>query len=272
MTGLPRIAVLGLDAATAAAAVALVDGGLEIAVFAPEPISPDDVAALAAYGCADRLVALVPATLRLSAATPTAPPFEIHGTPADHEPSAPAEVTRPDAGAPLGTFDAVVLNDHTGHLLPTAPAGPAAPSGASSQPGVVQRFGDVFDPRAAWVFHIGGPVELGAARGRWIGEYLRGRYALPANLPAGPDADPGHGHGLGAGSGVGAGARSGVGARPGAGGLPGMAATAMRGRPWRRGARSTLADLDRELQAGHARAATAGYPLPTPSAWLTPSQ
>ncbi|MCM3887499.1 hypothetical protein [Frankia sp. R82] len=230
MTGLPRVAVLGLDAATTAAAVALVDGGLEITVFASAPIPSADVATLTAYGCADRLVAVRATTLRLTAAAATAPPYVIDGTvidgtvidgtvidgtPADQNPPA-------DSAQPLGTFDAVVLNAHTEGLLP-----------ATSIAAESTRFGGVFDPQVAWVFHVGGPVELATAQGRWIGEYLRGRYALPD--------DP----------------------QSGAGALP-----VVRGRPWRKGIRSALAEVDRELQAGHARAATAGYPLPTPADWL----
>ncbi|CAO5182323.1 conserved hypothetical protein [Frankia sp. AiPs1] len=241
MTGLPRVAVLGLDAATAAAAISLVDGGLMVALFAPAPAAPDDIAPLAAYGCADRLTTLVPPSLRLSAAGPGAPPFHIHGTPAEGEARTPTQTTGTDTGAgadaePLGTFEAVVLNADTEHLLPrtltqaSTRASTEADAQADSEPAGSARpprFGGVFDSQAAWVFHVGGPPELAAAQGRWIGEYLRGRYALPLPTPHG------------------------------------------RGRPRRAGVRGALAELDRELLAGHVRAATAGYPLPTPSAWPT---
>ncbi len=210
MTGLPRLAVLGLDVASAAAMISLVDGGLEVTTFAAGPVPPEAEAALAAYGCADRVVGVAPGTLRLSTADPPAPPFTVHGARTD-----PPDDTDPDD--PLGVFDAVVLTAHTERLLP---AGPGSP-----------RFGGVFDRRAVWAFHVTDPPELAGAQGRWIGEYLRGRYALPD--PTAMDA----------------------------------AVAAATGRPRRGGAvRAALADLDRELRAGHARAGAAGYPVPRPPA------
>ncbi|KJE25116.1 hypothetical protein FF36_00728 [Frankia torreyi] len=228
MTGLPRVAVLGVDVATAAATISLVDGGLAVAAFSSGPVPPAAHARLAAYGCADQVLAVSPGTLRLTAAGPAAPPFEVHGVRADPRPSATsaapaAAVAAAGAGAGddlLGVFDAVVLGDGTARL---GPGGPDSP-----------RFGGVFDLAAAWVFHVGGPPELAGAQGRWIGEYLRGRYAPPE--PAAMSARP-----------------------------------ALLGRSTRGGVRAELAELDRELRAGHARAAGIGYRLPTPPARLTPA-
>ncbi|MCM3926438.1 hypothetical protein ND748_32805, partial [Frankia sp. AiPs1] len=213
MTGLPRVAVLGVDAATAAATISLVDGGLAVAAFSAGPVPPAVHARLTAYGCADRVVAVSPATLRLTAASPAAPPFEVHGVQADPRTPATsaAPATSPAAagtgaeseavGDLLGVFDAVVLGDGTARL---GPGGPDSP-----------RFGSVFDLAAAWVFHVGGSPELAGARGRWIGEYLRGRYAPPE--PAVMSARP-----------------------------------ALLGRSTRAAVRAELAELDRELRAGHA--------------------
>lgn len=182
--------------------ISLIDGGLEVTLFTTGPAAPDDRALLAAHGHADRIVEVAPAPLRLSMATPAAPPFEIHAS-ADQ----------------LGTFDAIILTaDAAQRLLP-----------ATARPATARRFGNVFDLDATWVFHLTTPPELAAAQGRWIGEYLRGRYALP---PA--DA------------------------------LDAGLATS-RTRTRRPGLHSALADLTRELHAGHARAAAAGYPLPTPT-------
>ncbi|EIV95713.1 hypothetical protein [Frankia sp. QA3] len=227
MTGLPRVAVLGVDAATAAATISLVDGGLAVAAFSPGPVPPAAHARLAAYGCADQVVAVSPDTLRLAAAGPAAP-FEVHGVRADPRTSAtsasPAAAGAAEgAGAGgdlLGVFDAVVLGDATARL---GPGGPDSP-----------RFGGVFDLAAAWVFHVSDSPELAGAQGRWIGEYLRGRYAPPE--PAAMSARP-----------------------------------ALLGRSTRGGVRAELAELDRELRAGHARAAGIGYRLPTPPARLTPA-
>ncbi|SNQ45885.1 conserved hypothetical protein [Frankia canadensis] len=209
VTGLPSVAVLGLDAASAAATIALVDGGLPVTAVTPAPVTPAALAALAAYGCADRVVEVAAGTLRLTSAgvtttSPAAPPFEIHGAPADP----------PGDEASLGTFDAVVLTDGTRALLPDVADSP--------------RFGGVFDLRTAWVFHLSDAPDLAGAQGRWIGEYLRGRYAPPDPVAMG------------------------------------AASPSARGLPWRGGARAAITELERELRAGHARAASAGYPLPTP--------
>lgn len=219
VTGLPSVAVLGLDAASAAATIALVDGGLAVTVVTPAPTAPDALAALAAYGCADRIVEVAADTLRL---TPAAPPFAIHGTrttavaaSTSTFPDRSDEPDEPAAGETLGSFDAVVLTDGTRGLL----------AGAADSP----RFGGVFDLATPWVFHVGDAPELAGAQGRWIGEYLRGRYAPPE--PAAMGA-----------------ARS----------------APARGLPWRGGVRAALIELERELRAGHARAAAGGYPLPTP--------
>ncbi|WP_256788620.1 hypothetical protein [Frankia sp. AvcI1] len=236
MTGLPRVAVLGVDAATAAATISLVDGGLAVAAFSAGPVPPAAHDRLAAYGCADQVVAVSPDTLRLLTAGPAAPPFEVHGVRADPRlPASPPSPSAKEAGAGsgagggygaeaggdlLGVFDAVVLGVDTARL---GPGGPHSP-----------RFGGVFDLAAAWVFHVDGAPELAGARGRWIGEYLRGRYAPPE--PAAMSARP-----------------------------------ALLGRSTRGGVRAELAELDRELRAGHARAARLGYRLPTPPPPLAPA-
>ncbi|MCK9893760.1 hypothetical protein [Frankia sp. AgB32] len=217
MTGLPRLAVLGLDVASAAATISLVDGGLEVTTFACGPIPSDARAALAAYGCEDRLVGVATDTLRLATADPATPPFAIHGVRTDPPTDPGPDPTPADTAADdlLGIFDAVVLTGHTERLLPVRTGSP--------------RFGGVFDRRVVWAFHVTDPPELATAQGRWIGEYLRGRYALPE--PAAMDA-----------------------------------ATAT-GRPRRGGAgRAARAERDRERRAGHARAAATGYPVPRPPA------
>ncbi len=206
-----------MDTATAAATISLVDGGLAVTAYSPGHVPLPAHARLAAYGCADRVVAVSTGTLRLAAGSATAPPFEVHGVRADSQTSmaspGPAAAGA-EAGDLLGVFDAVVLGDGTDGL---GPGGPGSP-----------RFGGVFDLAASWVFHVGGSPELAGAQGRWIGDYLRGRYA-PPDLAA-------------------------MSARP-----------ALLGRSMRGGVRAELAELDHELRAGHARAARTGYRLPTPA-------
>ncbi len=213
-----------MDAATAAATISLVDGGLAVTVYSPGHVPPAAHARLTAYGCADRVVAVSTDTLRLAAGSaPPPPPFEVHGARADSQASAASAAPAAagaEAGDLLGVFDAVVLGDGTDRL---GPGGPGSP-----------RFSGVFDLAAAWVFHVGGSPELAGAQGRWIGEYLRGRYAPPE--PAAMSARP-----------------------------------ALLGRSVRGGVRAELAELDRELRAGHARAARTGYRLPTQPAPAAPA-
>jgi hypothetical protein len=200
--GLPRVAVLGLDAAGAAATITLADGGLTVTAFSEGPAPPPSLAELATHDLTDRVVAVTPATLRLVGAAALGPPFEVHGAP------------QPDGEAhPLGVFEAVVL---------TGPAARLGPAGTGSA-----RFGEVFDLEVPWLFHVAGPARLAAAQARWIGEYLRGRYAPPS-----PDE---------------------MAARP-----------RLAGRSLRGGTHGQLTALDRELHAGHTRAAEAGYPMPQP--------
>ncbi|WP_462186508.1 MULTISPECIES: hypothetical protein [unclassified Frankia] len=208
MPGLPRAAVLGLNAAGTAATITLADGGLIVTAFSDGPTPPPSLAELATHGLTDRVVAVTPNTLRLVGAATHGPPFEVHGGP--H----PGNEARPgDAAHPLGVFEAVVL---------TGPAARLGPAGTGSA-----RFGEVFDLEVPWLFHVAGPAQLAAAQARWIGEYLRGRYTPPS-----PDE---------------------MAARP-----------RLAGRSLRGGAHGQLASLDRELRAGHARAAEAGYPMPQP--------
>ena len=90
-------------------------------------------------------------------------------------------------------------------------------------------FGGVFHPDVEGLFWVDGDSAVAAEQGRWIGEYLRGRYLLPARSVMVSGRGP-----------------------------LGRAGGARRGWAWR-------IALRRELRRGHERAALAGYPLPVPS-------
>jgi hypothetical protein len=223
---LPRVAVIGGDLAGAVALAELVDGGLTAAAFAAvtDPADPADPAAtyLAARGLGDRLIRAETGGLDIRPCDGARRPFQIWVD-----------------GAPRGGWDAVVLT----------PAAPdvSLPDGSVAAAG--DRYGGVFHPDVEGVYRVGAgrPAGVGprpgpaiaavpavpavvAAQARWIGEYLRGRYLLPA--------------------------RSAMVAHP--------ALRRYGPRLW--AGRRYLARLEGELRRGRARAAQAGYPLPVPAA------
>jgi hypothetical protein len=213
---LPRVAVIGGDLAGAVALAELVDGGLTVAAFAvaadpADPVDPagpadpvDPAAAyLAARGLTDRLIRLETGGLDIRPGDGARRPFQIWGD-----------------GTSRGIWDAVVLT-------PAAPDR-GAPDGLPAAAG--HCYGGVFHPDVEGVYRVGaGRPAVVAAQARWIGEYLRGRYLLPA--------------------------RSSMIAHPGL--------RRYGPRPW--AGRRYLARLEGELRRGRARAARAGYPLPVPA-------
>ena len=130
-------------------------------------------------------------------------------------------------GGTIGHWDAVVV----------APAGRSA--AADLIGAEVPRFGGVFHPVTDGVYLVGAPADgatepatdvvLAKAQAGWIGEYLRGRYALPAHQAMVSRPGPGRG-------------------------------------PRARTGDGYLRAVGRELRAGRARAAAAGYPMPMPAA------
>jgi hypothetical protein len=217
MPELARVAVIGSGLPAAVALAALVDGGLDARMVCVAAPPPDAADVLATHGLTERLRRVATATTGLDVRRrrDCGGGFEVV---ADDE--------------TVGRFDAVVLAD----------AGPAPAGAAPADAGHAPRFGGVFDPDSDGVYPIGcwdpaaAAVELARAQGRWIGEYLRGRYLLPARPVM--LANPGLPSRRRLGGGRHGGGRHGD------------------------GVARYLARLDRELRRGHARAAAAGYPLP----------
>jgi hypothetical protein len=214
MPELARVAVIGSGLPAAVALAALVDGGLDAQGVCTATPPPDAADVLTTHGLTERLHR-VAATRGLNVR-------RRRGGGGGFDVVADAET--------IGRFDAVVLADAAGAAPADADPAPggAAPGGKGHAP----RFGGVFDPDSDGVYLIGGAGELARAQGRWVGEYLRGRYLLPARsvMLAHPGLPP----------------RGYLGRGRHGDGLAGY-----------------LARLDRELRRGHARAAAAGYPLPT---------
>ena len=256
MPQLPRVAVLDPDLVGAVTLAALVDGGLDATCLGSP--TPAAAALLARRGLTghrvsrdgDTATATVAATA--TAAGRAAGGASPEGTPVISRAAAaggPARgFTVSIAGRPVGNWDAVVVSSATVTAV-TAVIGAGSPW-----------FGGVFHPRADGVYLVGtpggaaddetSPADVPAqrhadaaddapgadlddplvwAQGSWVGEYLRGRYLLPT-YQAMLD-------------------------RPGL----------RRGGLRRRGAAGYLRALERELRAGRARAAAAGYPLPLPA-------
>ncbi|WP_041253683.1 hypothetical protein [Frankia sp. EAN1pec] len=265
MSRLPRLAVV-IDAgsgpgapppgAGTAALIALVDGGLDgIGVIAGDPSSPparEAARTLGEFGMADRLT-IVPGPLVLRTGPDGGRPFALDisdpagvgasgADPASVGTSgaapagtAPAGVGLADVGLGLARQDAVVF---VGAPPPAVP-----PAGDEGEPGQVSAprswseeyfFAGVFHQEVEGLYRVSAEPELAAAQGRWIGEYLRGRYLLPSRPAM-----------------VSASGRS-------AGGPPADRAGQLRRRLY-------LRALTREVRRGHARAASAGYPLPVPA-------
>jgi hypothetical protein len=202
---LPRVAVIGGDLAGAVALAQLVDGGLTVAAFAVTagPVDPAAAAYLADRGLTDRLIRLETGGLDIRPSDGARRPFQIWGD-----------------GASRGIWDVVVLTP--------AAADASGPDGLPAAAG--HCYGGVFHPDVEGVYRVGaGRPAVVAAQARWIGEYLRGRYLLPA--------------------------RSAMIAHPGL--------RRYGPRPW--AGRRYPARLEGELRRGRARAARAGYPLPVPA-------
>ncbi|OHV37405.1 MULTISPECIES: hypothetical protein [Pseudofrankia] len=262
MPQLPRVAVLGPDLTGAVGLAALVDGGIDATYLgAPTP-------------AAEELLSRRALTARRVAGPddhgdePVSPSAPSEGG-ADFAPVVSRAGAREDPrrgfqisldGRSLGSWDAVVVTAATVAAVRTV-IGVDDPW-----------YGGVFHPRADGVYLIGGSGGggvAGAAAGgpagprpageagelaeedeapasgpggrlvwaqaSWVGEYLRGRYLLPAY-----QAMLDH---------------------------PGLRRVGLR----RRGTCGYLRALERELRAGRARAAAAGYPLPIPAAGPGPA-
>ncbi|MEX5707545.1 hypothetical protein AB1484_04285 [Parafrankia sp. FMc6] len=240
MSRLPRLAVVidtgsGPGApppgAGTAALIALVDGGLDgIGVIAGDPSSPparEAARTLGEFGMADRLT-IVPGPLVLRTGPDGGRPFAL-------DIPDPAGVGLAGVGLGLARQDAVVF---VGAPPPAVP-----PAGDEGEPGQVSAprswseeyfFAGVFHQEVEGLYRVSAEPELAAAQGSWIGEYLRGRYLLPSRPAM-----------------VSASGRS-------AGGPPADRAGQLRRRLY-------LRALTREVRRGHARAASAGYPLPVPA-------
>ncbi|MBL7502280.1 hypothetical protein I6A84_06665 [Frankia sp. CNm7] len=256
MPQLPRVAVLSPDLTGATALAALVDAGLD-ATFVGRPTAAAGVL-LAKRALTGRWLAEV-----ADEGEEPVPPRQVDEVPADFRPLV-THADAPDgsrrgfgislAGQALGSWDALVVT------APTVWA--ATPLITTAAPW----YGGVFHSRTDGVFLVGSPKgvpapdggspgrdprdpppgppadrrgdtltavlahELIWAQASWIGEYLRGRYLPPAR-----QAMLDH---------------------------PRLRGTGLR----RWGDGGYLRALDRELRAGRARAAAAGYPLPLPAA------
>lgn len=257
---LPRLAVVidagsgpgaPLPGAGTAALIALVDGGLDgIGVIAGDPSAPparEAARTLGEFGMADRLT-IVPGPLVLRTGPDGGRPFALDipdpagvgaagADPASVGASgaAPAGVGLAGIGLGLARQDAIVF---VGAPPPAVP-----PAGDEGEPGQVSAprswseeyfFAGVFHQEVEGLYRVSAEPELAAAQGRWIGEYLRGRYLLPSRPAM-----------------VSASGRS-------AGGPPADRSGQLRRRLY-------LRALTREVRRGHARAASAGYPLPVPA-------
>ncbi len=260
---LPRVAVLGTGLSSALTLAALVDGGLDAQGVCGADLGPDAVDILSTRGLEGRLrrvdAPVGIAELSSGDGRDSHGPLEIV---ADGESLGRFDAVvvayadgmdSPVVGEPQGTRRIAERADGSNNLTEVRTLGAI---------GLARRFGGVFDPDSDGVYLIGAgsPVgvhghgharsgmtsvpgtaaisdmaagirELAWAQGSWVGEYLRGRYLLPA--------------------------RSVMLAHPG---LPGRRL----GWEWG-GVAGYLARLDRELRRGRARAAAAGYPLPLPS-------
>ncbi len=258
VTQLPRAAVLGNGPVAGATLCALVDSGLDARLFLTSEKDLTTEAYLRERGLADRGTRF--------GGTGKVHPVDDGRRPFDVQPSNQA-ATR---------WDVVILaGDITGRT--ETGTGPFAVPPA--------RFGGVFDPDAEGVYRCGhlplagslpsdtalpsettlpsdtaDIIRLAEAQGRWVGEYLRGRYLLPA--------------------------RSAMLAAAGAPGWRRSRAAGLldrwpAGPGWHHGrtaAGVTAVDvtvdgylrwLSGELRRGRARAAEGGYPLPVPSLIIT---
>ncbi len=229
-----------LSGAGTAALIALVDGGLDgVGVLAGDPAGPparEAARALGEFGMADRLI-VVPGPLVLQTGADGGGPFELAGVGSARLGAVGALPA--GAGPGLTRLDAVVFVG----TPPTAPSATVPSAGDGAEPGRVGAsrawsgeyfFGGVFHQEVEGLYRVSAEPELAAAQGRWIGEYLRGRYLLPSR-PAMVSA---------------AGRLT--------GGPPADGAGQVRRRRY-------LRALAREVRRGHARAASAGYPLPVPA-------
>ncbi|WP_026310517.1 hypothetical protein [Parafrankia elaeagni] len=216
--------------AGAAALVSLVDSGLDaIAVVAGGAGLAARAAAreLGEFGLVDRLTVL-PEPLVLRAGPGGRRPFTVLGGTPQH---GPEQLPDQDAIVLVGRHAAI------GPALRGTPAGPPPPPELAREAGGF--FGGVFHPELEGVFRVSPDPELAGPQGRWIGEYVRGRYLLPSRSVMV----------CGAGRLAGLPWRGGLVSRP-----DGQAAS-----------RRYLRALAKEIRRGHARASRAGYPLPVPA-------
>jgi hypothetical protein len=215
---LPRVVVLDPTLTGAIALRELADGGLDVTGVGQ--VTPAAMRVLTDFGLTDRWVtgsagpADQDAAAVMAACHPTVSRIGGAGT------AVPGFAVSLD-GHLLGTWDAVVVTRRTVDVVADVIS-----TGAPW-------YGGVFHPQADGVYLVG-PDEVDAGRvdldsgeitvpqARWVGEYLRGRYLLPAF-----QAMLDH---------------------------PGLQRRGLR--------RGYTRALDRELRAGHARASAAGYPLP----------
>jgi len=227
---LPQVAVLGLDLTGAVALAALIDAGLDATGVGP--LDPPAGVFLAGRALVDRWVD--------SRKAPTADE-PVDGAPADFRPV--IRHARAADGTPTG-FEIIVDGGSLGRwdaLVVTPPALAAAGEVIAAD---TSWYGGVFHPRSVGVHLVGGfrddipqadvlaqtlASDLIWARASWVAEYLRGRYLPP---PEQEMLDH-----------------------------PELRRTGL----FRSGERGYRRALERELRAGRARAAAAGYPLPIPA-------
>lgn len=217
--------------AGATALVSLVDSGLDaIAVVAGGAGLAARAAAreLGEFGLVDRLTVL-PEPLVLRAGPGGRRPFTVLGGAPQHGPEQ------------LPDQDAVVLVGPPAGIGPVRWDTPGPPPPPELVRGADGFFGGVFHPELEGVFRVSSDPELAGPQGRWIGEYVRGRYLLPSRSVMV----------CGAGRVAGLPGRGGLVSRP-----DGQAAAA---------SRRYLKALAKEIRRGHARASRAGYPLPVPA-------
>lgn len=249
---LPRVAVLGSGVVTNDAIVTLIDSGLDTTGITIDAPPPEALAPLAERGQTNRLRVVDAASHRSGPRTAESGDggFQLRSAPGRLP---PWRLTV--GGTEIGCWDAVVIAEASAGLVaeqwvagsPDAvPDHPREPGSATDQGAEPIHFGGVFHPDLEGVFYLGrvpAPGDdsdlgcdrtVGAAQARWVGDYLRGRYLLPA--------------------------RSVMVARPG---LRRRARPPLG--PSRLGSRGYLRALGRERRRGQARAAQAGYPLPVPA-------
>jgi len=227
--------VLGPDLAGAVALVALLDAGLD-AHGVGGPLTPAAAALLTTHGRGGRWLTGPDTT----AGTDTTASAEVVA--GSGSGTTTLTVARAAGGAqPEQGFEISLGGRRLGHWDAVVVTARGLVAVAGVVPAAAPWYGGVFHPVADRVYILGvpdtgqvappdGERELAFVRAQagWVAEYLRGRYQLPAYQIMISQ--------------------------------PGLRRVGLS----RRGAGAYLRALERELRAGRARAAAAGYPLPLP--------